>query len=516
MSPAGRVVFVLALPGVCSAAAQPRAAGDPLAKALAAVTPQVVRAHTAFLADALLAGRTLGTAGGELAARYVASQFAAMGLEPASDSGFLQEIRLVGVTPHPTLVVGTGRQTIALAHPGEFVAWSARAAPAVTSDGELVFAGFGAAQRGAVNGFEAAPIRGRIVLMLVDDAGEGGASSAGEVAVAVAARLGAAGVLLVPAGRSATDWSAIQESWSGERLSTDSAATGPLRFGAWVSQAAARRFLGHAGIDFDVLIHRARLDDFRPIPLAVNVAVHIRNTVRHLHAANVAARLSGDDPARSDETVLLSTRYDGSYGGATAQALPVGNGAEEPAARAAVLLAVAAALARAEPKLPRSVMFLATAGGRDGVLGAQAFVARPLVPLHQVVAVIDIGRAAVGDTTALAALGADQSSLDAAWRRAAVGEGLTPTAAGHDRQYPPDAGRYLVFSQAGVPAVSLVTLVPSGGEQDDLRFDGAAKQGRVIVRLTTGLATTAEFPAWMDESEFAPFGLRLRRLRGGT
>ena len=56
-----------------SAPAAPAPKADPLAASF--------RAHVAFLADDLLEGRDTGAKGHEVAARYVATQFAGMGLK---------------------------------------------------------------------------------------------------------------------------------------------------------------------------------------------------------------------------------------------------------------------------------------------------------------------------------------------------------------------------------------------------------------------------------------------------
>src|SRR3546814_14870679 len=52
-----------------------------------ALTAEGVRAHVEFLADDLLEGRDIGSRGHEIAARYVASEFDALGLKPAGDDG---------------------------------------------------------------------------------------------------------------------------------------------------------------------------------------------------------------------------------------------------------------------------------------------------------------------------------------------------------------------------------------------------------------------------------------------
>ena len=54
------------------------------------------RAHMAFLADDLLEGRGTGTRGHELAARYTAAQFEALGLLPAGSEGtYYQRVPLL-------------------------------------------------------------------------------------------------------------------------------------------------------------------------------------------------------------------------------------------------------------------------------------------------------------------------------------------------------------------------------------------------------------------------------------
>src|SRR6202049_3968784 len=61
------------------------------------------RAHMAFLADDLLEGRGTGKRGHEVAARYVAAQFEAIGLKPAGQDGtYYQRVPLREVTVEPS------------------------------------------------------------------------------------------------------------------------------------------------------------------------------------------------------------------------------------------------------------------------------------------------------------------------------------------------------------------------------------------------------------------------------
>src|SRR5262249_18536311 len=83
------------------------------AAAMKSLDPERIRYHVRFLSHDLLEGRGTGQRGGDLAAEYIATQFALYGLKPAGDSGgYLQKVPLVGVTTLPestvTLVPGKG------------------------------------------------------------------------------------------------------------------------------------------------------------------------------------------------------------------------------------------------------------------------------------------------------------------------------------------------------------------------------------------------------------------------
>ena len=67
----------------------------PADQAMATIQPQAIRADMRFLSDDLLEGRRTGTRGHEIAARYMASRFEELGLEPAGDQGtYFQNVPL--------------------------------------------------------------------------------------------------------------------------------------------------------------------------------------------------------------------------------------------------------------------------------------------------------------------------------------------------------------------------------------------------------------------------------------
>src|SRR6202000_92249 len=68
----------------------------------ASIDPEKIRAHVKFLSDDLLEGRGPGLRGSEIAAQYIATQFALYGLKPGGDKGtYLQQINMVGMNAIP-------------------------------------------------------------------------------------------------------------------------------------------------------------------------------------------------------------------------------------------------------------------------------------------------------------------------------------------------------------------------------------------------------------------------------
>ena len=76
----------------------PAGAGAAAKAAEKSIDPEHIRATVKFLSSDLLEGRGTGQRGGDIAAEYIAAQFASYGLKPAGDKGsYLQRVPLVGI-----------------------------------------------------------------------------------------------------------------------------------------------------------------------------------------------------------------------------------------------------------------------------------------------------------------------------------------------------------------------------------------------------------------------------------
>ena len=123
-----------------SLSAQPTSTAGP---ALDEIRGDSIAAHLQFLSDDLLEGRAPSTRGGQLAGKYLASQLALLGFEPAGDNGsYFQDVAIVEsvVKPSFTLAAGTGPRFTYLK---DVVAFSDIQEPKVEASGEIVFVGHG-------------------------------------------------------------------------------------------------------------------------------------------------------------------------------------------------------------------------------------------------------------------------------------------------------------------------------------------------------------------------------------
>lgn len=551
---ASAVIIAAAVPQPGTAQLPDSSRKSDLDRAIAVPTAQLIRAHTRFLSDDLLGGRATGTRGAQLAATYIAAQFEAVGLAPAApDGSYFHRFPLSGIRSEPSIIVGVGTRTTALAYPDEYVARPLWPQANVTADAEIVFAGYGiSTPEWQWDDFGDAPVTGKILMVLANDPGltdwsrfEGrrltyyGTSS---YKLEQAARLGAVGVLLVHSEESAlVPWSAIQNSWLAEQLLLPERPTETLRFAGWLSEGAARRIVGAAGKNFDALVLQAQAREFQPIPLGAHAVVHFQSTVRATEGVNVVAKLAPRDAAQPAESVVLMAHYDHLGVGRPVDGDSIYNGAIDNASGVATLLAAGAGLARGRAPERRSVVFLATSGAESGFLGARALVADGGMALERIAALVNIDGANVaGVTRGAVAVGADLSTLGAYFDSAARDEGLI---VGDDPA--PERGFFyrsdhLPFAEAGIPVLYLRSghappdsggtgareiepgfvweryHQPSDELDAELSFEGAAQQARLMIRLASLLGRAREFPAWFPDAPYRPQGerLRLRRARG--
>jgi Zn-dependent M28 family amino/carboxypeptidase len=399
------VVAGLVVAGALAAGSQPARRPAALAPAASAAAKSIdaerIRAHVRFLSHDLLEGRGTGQRGGDIAAQYLAAQFALYGLAPAGDNGtYLQKVALVGVT---TLAEKTafalapaGAEAMKLAHGDDFVVSNQTQKSVSDIDADMVFVGYGiSAPEFNWDDYKGVDLRGKVLLMLVNEPPSTDARFFKGPALTYygrwtykyeeAARRGAVGALLVHKTEMASyGWDVVRNSWSGERSYLK--AEGPLlQAASWIQLEVARKALAAAGKDLDQLMESAQSGDFRPVPLALKLKAHVESKVRPSESSNVLARLSGSDPKLKAEAIIYTAHYDhlGVRPGVAGD--NIYNGAEDNATGCGVLLELARAFATAAQKPRRSILFAAVTAEEQGLLGSEYLGLHPPVPAASIV-----------------------------------------------------------------------------------------------------------------------------------
>lgn len=535
----------------CLAGPQARAQEAPSAatRMARAVDPNALRAHLEFLSSDLLEGRAPGTRGGELAAHYIAAQFSRLGLEPAGDSGtYFHRVPIISLNPSPVLTVAaSGGPGKTLRYRDDYVLWSMRNDPRVSVQAGIVFVGYGiVAPEYQWNDYQGIDVKDKIVLLLVNDPGLRDSSIfKGKILtyygrwtykLEEAARQGAAGVLIVHTTESATyGWPTVAGSWTGPQVRLETPATS-LQVAGWLTESAAAELVGQSGGGLNQLMASAARRGFKPVALQATAEARVESTVLRSATFNVIGRFPGRGP-RANEAVVIGGHYDHLGIREPVNGDSIFNGAEDNASGTAAVLTAAEAMVRSGVHPGRSVLFMAIAAEESGLIGSQAYAARPGVPLKRIAAMLNMDVMNLyGRTRDIAALGTEHSSLGQVFRRAAAAEGLRVTV---------DSGSlvrgaffrsdHFPFARAGVPSVSLesgdlyVGRAEGWGqaqrdEYNEKRYhqaddemldwfsmDGAVQQIRVIMRTAWAVADAPAQPTWAQGSEFRAAGeARLR------
>ncbi|MGA2962740.1 MAG: M28 family peptidase [Candidatus Korobacteraceae bacterium] len=459
--------------------------------AVQAVNAGHIRADVKFLAGDLLEGRGTGTRGGQLAAEYIAAQFAIAGLQPAGDNGtYFQQLPLVGITTQPQTtfqVISPAGEARALRMMDDYVAIDESRQQQSDLDSELVFVGYGiTAPEFGWNDYANVDVRGKILLMLVNEplselpptlVSSSAAPSLGVLALELkhrfagrdltyygrwtykfeqAARLGAAGVILIHQTDLATyDWNVVRDSWTGERsyLRDDPPR---LKLAAWLQFGAARQILSAAGKDFGALFAAANQPGFQPVPFSVRVKVHMVSKVRSFGAPNVIGLIRGSDPELRNQAVIFNAHYDHLGIHPQQSGDNIYDGALDNASGTAMVLDIARAIAASPIKPSRSLLFACVTAEEQGLLGS-AYLANhlPLPVGHLQLAVNFDSVAPLGLPKEVSAPGYERTTFAPVFDKTAAEFGL--------RVIPdvrPQSGSYyrsdqFSFARGGVPTFSL-------------------------------------------------------------
>jgi hypothetical protein len=489
------------------------------------------KAHVTFLADDLLEGRAAGTRGHEIAARYIASQLALLGVKPGGDAGsYLMKVDLLESAhrgPAPAIVVTTpkGSQTlkqgVTTMLRGPMAGGSARvAAP-------MVFVGYGMTDAAlGYDDYAGLDVQGKIAVVLLGSPkgmdSEIGAHLQSEQA-RVAASHGAVAMLsiLTRATQAAFPWPKILE-FAGQPTTTwvrkDGTPYDPrhgLEAGGLVEPKAAAALFDGAPATLVQVLDEADKAGGRPkgFPLKASGVITAATSVRRFSSPNVVGVIEGSDPGLKNEYVALMAHADHIGVKRSGTGDRINNGALDNGAGIATLLEVARALTTPGQRPRRSVLVVANTAEEKGLLGAEYFAHHPTVPVERITAAIDLDMPLLlYDFTDVVAYGGTHSTLEGFLQKAGASMNVKLSPDPMPEQAVFVRSDHYPMVKAGVPAVMLATGMANGGDaawgkylgghyhqpSDEISlpivWSAGAKFAELNYRVTRGLAD-ADTPA---------------------
>ena len=159
-----------------------------------------------------------------------------------------------------------------------------------------------------------------------------------------------------------------------------------------LSRAAADRLLTSSGLSLSLLEKSTPDGKALTGPMTLSTDI-VRSEVP---AYNVIGILEGSDPVLKKEYVVIGAHYDhlGRGGEGSGSLAPrsgdIHYGADDNASGTAGVLELARVFSAQNPRLKRSVIFMAFGGEEEGLLGSNYYVNHPLIPLASTVAMINM------------------------------------------------------------------------------------------------------------------------------
>ncbi len=497
--------------------------------------PETFRSHVAFLADDLLQGRNTGEPGYDIAARYVATRFEALGLKPAGTNGsWYQQVPFVtykvGETP-ARLTIG-GRT---FENGTGFVTGASPSEVNQTVEAPVVFVGYGLdSPEQGFSDYAGLDVKGKIVAVL-SGLPEGTPSEIGahlsRGKAKMAEQRGAIGVVTIrtPAEQTRRPWAALAENihhasmtWVGPDGRPHTEAPG-IRFSATLDTPAAEALFAGSKTPLATILAQSGTKGAKPKGFALKQSLKIeRQSVNtRTTSPNVLAVLPGSDPALANEYVLLMGHLDHVGVDEKKQGDKIHNGAMDNATGIATMLEAARAFVDSDQRPKRPILFAAVTAEEKGLLGSQYLAKNPVVGSGKVVGVVNLDMPVLlYDFQDVIAFGAEHSTLGPIVERAGAQMGVKLSADPMPQENLFVRSDHYRFVQEGIPSVFLMTGFANGGEKqftdflktnyhkpsDDLslpiNWQAAAKFARINYLIAKEIADAPQAPRWYSDSFF--------------
>jgi hypothetical protein len=528
------VSLVLLFARTYSVHANPDAADE----AMNAIRPEAIRADMRFLSDDALEGRGTGSRGYDIAAKFMASQFESLGLQPAGDNGsYFQSVPLRSAKPDETkstLVLSRSGKDETLTFRKDYISRGNPVLPETSVEAPVVFVGNGVtASEQNYDDYQGIDAKGKIVAFMFGapnfESSLKAHYSSGEVKAHNAVAHGAVGVIILDDPvlerlysfkEQVRDLSFPELRWLDKQQQPNDYFP-ELKGNAFLSLEATKKFFEGSPHSAEEVF--AAMKAGKPLSFVMPITAKIRNVtgLQDVGSRNVVAKLEGSDPTLKNEYVVYSSHLDHLGVGEPVKGDSIYNGALDNASGSAILLEVARAFSGMKTRPGRSILFLSVTGEEAGLLGSDYFAHYPTVNKSSVVANVNMDEdLMLWPLRDIVAFGAEHSSLDAVVRKAAARMHLNQSPDPNPEEVIFIRSDQYSFVKQGVPAIFPVPGFKSDDPkikpteifknweqtryhqpQDDmdqpgLDFDAAAKYGRFVFLCGLLITEDSQRPTW--------------------
>jgi Zn-dependent M28 family amino/carboxypeptidase len=480
---------VLALGIATGLASGAWAASDPAAElglpadvaaAMRGIDAEHIREHVRFLSDDLLEGRGTGARGGDIAARYIAAQFALDGLKPAGDDGgYLQKVEFTGVHTLPATTAALQPEhggALDLKLGEDYVTNNQTQTADVDIDAPIVFVGYGIeAPEYRWNDFKGVDVKGKVLLLIVNqppskdpkffNAGTMTYYGRWTYKFEEAARKGAVGVLIIHRTDLASyGWGVVRSSWSNEQVYLSNDTDPKLEAASWIQLDVARQLFGASGLKLDEMMASAGTRGFKARELPVRFKAHIASQVRKFVSNNVLALLPGTDAGSATQAVVYSAHYDHLGIDPNLSGDKIYNGAVDNGTGVAMLLELAHVFATSSARPPHPVLFASVTAEEKGLLGSNYLGKHLPIPADRIALGLNFDAILpVGVPESVTVTGAERTSFYPTVEKTAkaFGFAIQPDSEPHAGHY--YRSDHFSFARVGIPAFSIDAGVKFAG-----------------------------------------------------
>ena len=502
-----------------------------------------IEKHIAELSSDRYRGRMPLSATEGITVDYIAGQMKEIGLEPANNGSFFQEVPLLAVNSKisNTLDFDTPKGQLKFLKMTDYVSFSRKMEAEQSLDqSELVFAGFGiTAPEYSRDDFQGMDLKGKTILVFVNDPGYGTTDTyfKGNTMTYYgrwtykfeeAARRGAKGCLIIhETGQAGYPWKVVANNGETTKLylKPDNGYQDRCAFEGWISQSAAEQLFSACGMSFDQAKKLAIQKNFKPVVLPVKVSGWIKSSFETNTSHNVCGLIRGSK--QPDEVVVYTAHWDHLGVGTPVNGDSIYNGATDNASAVAWMLEIARGFKNG-PVPERSVLFLSVTSEESGLLGSEFYTAHPFFPMNKTVACINTDAMLFfGKYKDAMLTGSGQSELDEWVKQEAEKQGryIAPDPN-------PEKGMFFrsdqfPFVKLGVPAIyekGYVDAEKYGKEETMKKVDqywkevyhspfdeyhpekddlsGIVQDAQLLYNVGLSLANSTAWPGWKDGSEF--------------